>query len=400
MNASGQTDLGSAKTLAGTEIKVRLDPQTPLSEQDLTLAIYDAVTCPELWADVANALQRFVLCDTVDFMLLNGSTGDQIIDHISSDDFYGHRDDAAHYLGTNTRVARTPAKPSLVSDDGQQLFTSSGGRRRPIRNPLLPRPDIAYTIGTHLAVAAPFVGRISCGQRALRGPFQEEQRQRLNVFLPHLQRAMALRLALWQIQEGTRLLADALDCLPNPMLVLEPSGTVLHANERAQTILQANDGLTLRQRHIETTDRQTGHRLMAVLRDVAMAADDTAAAPTSRTLKIERPSGRPPYRLKIQPARHNPELWQIIQRQALTVLIGGDAAAYPSPRCEEMLRTRYRLTPAEAALASAFGKGVSLREYAERRAISVQTVRFQMKQVLAKTECARQADLARLLANC
>lgn len=379
---------------------MRFDPQTPLSEQDLTLAIYDAVTCPELWADVANALQRFVLCDTVDFMLLDGSTGVQIIDHISSDDFYGHRDDAAHYLGTNTRVARTPAKPTLVSDDGQQLFMSSGGRRHPIRNPLLPRPDIAYTIGTHLAVAAPFVGRISCGQRALRGPFQEEQRQRLNAFLPHLQRAMALRLALWQIQEGTRLLADALDCLPNPMLLLEPSGTVLHANERAQAILQANDGLTLRQRHIETTDRQTGHRLMAVLRDVAMAADDTAAAPTSRTLKIERPSGRPPYRLKIQPARHNPELWQIIQRQALTVLIGGDAAAYPSPRCEEMLRTRYRLTPAEAALASAFGKGVSLREYAERRAISVQTVRFQMKQVLAKTECARQADLARLLANC
>jgi len=58
---------------------VRFDPQTPLSEQDLTLAIYDAVTCPELWADVANALQRFVLCDTVDFMLLDGSTGEQII---------------------------------------------------------------------------------------------------------------------------------------------------------------------------------------------------------------------------------------------------------------------------------------------------------------------------------
>lgn len=64
---------------------------------------------------------------------------------------------------------------------------------------------------------------------------------------------------------------------------------------------------------------------------------------------------------------------------------------------EHRLRRHYRLTPAETSLALAVAAGTTLREYAERRGVSVGTVRFQMKQVLAKTECRRQSDLVRLV---
>jgi DNA-binding CsgD family transcriptional regulator len=62
-----------------------------------------------------------------------------------------------------------------------------------------------------------------------------------------------------------------------------------------------------------------------------------------------------------------------------------------------LLRDLYGLTPAEAKLAIAVAAGATLREYAERRRISVGTTRYQMKQVLGKTGCRRQTDLVRLI---
>jgi DNA-binding CsgD family transcriptional regulator len=66
---------------------------------------------------------------------------------------------------------------------------------------------------------------------------------------------------------------------------------------------------------------------------------------------------------------------------------------------ERRLRRHYGLTPAETALALAVAGGAALRDYADERGVTVGTVRFQMKQVLAKTECRRQTDLVRLIGS-
>jgi DNA-binding HTH domain-containing proteins len=375
-----------------------LDHQTELSQQELTLAIYDAVAAPERWADVADALQRTLFCDAVDFMLLDGNSGDQIVGQLSGDDPNSHRDYVEYYLPTDVRVPRMLAKaPLQVFDDGE-LITPDERRRSPFHNELLPRQGLEYTMGARLAVAAPFVGTIACGQRATRGPFQEEQRRRLALYLPHFQRAMSLRLTMWQMEARNQLLAGALDSVPSPVLILAPSGELLFCSVEAQAILNANDGLVLRRGRIETADRKAARSLTAMLRDVTSAMEGNAITSANTTVYVNRPSGRRPYRLAFHPIPRASTLWQETRRPAILVVIGTDSARHSTGR-DELLRTLYNLTPAEAALATAFGKGVTLREYAERRAISVETVRFQMKQVLAKTECRRQTDLVRLLAE-
>jgi DNA-binding CsgD family transcriptional regulator len=70
---------------------------------------------------------------------------------------------------------------------------------------------------------------------------------------------------------------------------------------------------------------------------------------------------------------------------------------HPAERTADELRRRFGLTPAEARLALAVADGNTTREYAEQRGKSVGTVRFQMKQILAKTGCRRQSELVRLI---
>ncbi|TPK07044.1 hypothetical protein FJ872_24085 [Mesorhizobium sp. B2-5-9] len=65
-------------------------------------------------------------------------------------------------------------------------------------------------------------------------------------------------------------------------------------------------------------------------------------------------------------------------------------------RCQ--LRDLYRLTPAEAAVATAVARGEGLQAVADEVGISLTTVRTHLQHVFEKTETRRQAELVRLIA--
>ena len=62
-----------------------------------------------------------------------------------------------------------------------------------------------------------------------------------------------------------------------------------------------------------------------------------------------------------------------------------------------MLTRLYGLTPAEARLAAALVAGQSLADFAAGRKITDNTARWTLKQVFAKTDTRRQAELVRRL---
>jgi DNA-binding CsgD family transcriptional regulator len=68
------------------------------------------------------------------------------------------------------------------------------------------------------------------------------------------------------------------------------------------------------------------------------------------------------------------------------------------PGSPPLLQALFDLTPAEAAIASKIGAGLTLEQIAIAEGRSMATVRNQLKSVLAKTGCARQAELTRMLA--
>ena len=81
---------------------------------------------------------------------------------------------------------------------------------------------------------------------------------------------------------------------------------------------------------------------------------------------------------------------------AMLTVVDPQAASRPSRR---WLRQLYGLTEAEIALAESLLAGEDVSGYAERKAISVHTVRTQLKSVLAKTETRRQGELIALMSR-
>jgi DNA-binding CsgD family transcriptional regulator len=64
-----------------------------------------------------------------------------------------------------------------------------------------------------------------------------------------------------------------------------------------------------------------------------------------------------------------------------------------------VVATAFDLTPGEARVAVAAADGLSPESIASRHAVSIHTVRTQLRAVFAKTGTSRQAELVSLLAS-
>jgi len=84
--------------------------------------------------------------------------------------------------------------------------------------------------------------------------------------------------------------------------------------------------------------------------------------------------------------------------QAVACLQITDPAEDPRDRTEP-LRRLYGLTTAESRLAAALARGDAPKKAAQRFQVSENTIRTQLKSVLAKTGVRRQVDLVLLISR-
>jgi DNA-binding CsgD family transcriptional regulator len=84
------------------------------------------------------------------------------------------------------------------------------------------------------------------------------------------------------------------------------------------------------------------------------------------------------------------------ESQATALVQFSDPSANPRPR-SAILRALYGLTPTESRLADLLLQGLEVQQAADRMKTTLETARFNLKRVLAKTGASRQSELMRLM---
>lgn len=137
----------------------------------------------------------------------------------------------------------------------------------------------------------------------------------------------------------------------------------------------------------ETTSIQ--NRMRAVVSERWLKSDTPSGA-----LQVSRHQGRP---LRVQIQRLGGNLPDIFSHSVGVCLITDlDHGRKSDARHLSMI---FGFTPAEATTASMIAQGLPLREIAERRGISYETVRSHLRGIFGKTDTKRQAELVKLLTN-
>lgn len=175
----------------------------------------------------------------------------------------------------------------------------------------------------------------------------------------------------------------ALDCLDFGVVFMSESGEVLELNQPARALLEGSTGLSIRHGRLRATAPGVDRRLQALLASSAIAHD----AP--RKLLLRPPDVAVPVSLAA--------LSGGLRFGAAGRVLFISAPTHAFDQRLILLSDRYRLTPVELALCRGLLEGVSLRQSGAQAGLSYETARWYLKQVFAKTDTHRQADLVRVL---
>lgn len=236
--------------------------------------------------------------------------------------------------------------------------------------------------------------------RGLNEPrFDEANRDRMKLLVPHLSRALGVMYRLRDAELKMAATFAALDRLSSAVVLIGKRGAVIHANRQATRILEEDDGLAL------SHGKAGPSRLVASDPTVQSAMDRAVSLATSVDLidvphfstavRVLRRSVRQPLALQFAPL---PELNDF--REGSDAVSGIVFITEPDAGAAIDAATLHRLfgvSSAEARLAALLCSGRTLSEAAEELAVSQETLKTQLASLFQKTGTNRQAELVRLL---
>jgi DNA-binding CsgD family transcriptional regulator len=220
-------------------------------------------------------------------------------------------------------------------------------------------------------------------------PFDDNDREKLQALLPHLQQATSINFHLADRDRRLTVAQSAINMLHPALFLVDGMGHIVQSNRAAQELLAQNDGLTLKEQRLHAA-KPADHLALSSLFKTGIQASDKV----DPMLYITRPSRKMPYiavRIRMTPhSRRAPDA-----RRPYQILLIHDPE---SGRLINVaaLRARYALTSAECCILEALVKVGSPKEIAAHMGNSENTVRTHLKSIFSKTGTHRQSELIQL----
>lgn len=253
---------------------------------------------------------------------------------------------------------------------------------------------VAHGMGVMPFKAASRFGVVSVHRARGNGNFRGEEIALFEDLAPHIVRALRLQRQVAQARAVAGGLALALDHFQTAVLLTDQHGLVHELNAAAEALLrQLHCPLRLSARRLSAAS--PAHDSL-IRRSIADASLEGGARPPA-VVRIPKTDGSAELGLMVVPARRSEVLGQ--RGEPLVVIFIADPAK-PLQTDWQLLTGQFGLSPTEAQVASLLVAGERIEDIAQARQVSVETVRVQVKSVLAKTEMRGQGQLIGLLSRC
>jgi DNA-binding CsgD family transcriptional regulator/PAS domain-containing protein len=236
------------------------------------------------------------------------------------------------------------------------------------------------------------IGVLGCTIWADRDVISAEDQRFFALLSPHLRRAALIGDLLDNARVTTNMFRETLQHLAVPVVLTDATGAVLYANKSAEHMFTAGGPILRQGKIIQAQNPSIGD---ALLQAIASTASDVALGAKGIGLPISA-AGEPPAVAYVLP------LTQGTAREAFrpacaAVFISTTTSASPLP--EAVLTTLFELTPAEARVLVAIGKGLSSAKTALALGVSENTLKTHLNRIYAKTGRSRQPDLVKLVSD-
>jgi len=351
---------------------------------DLIDRIYECSVLPELWPGVLDDLAQLTgarggLLFSARGKVLNWTASENL-----SDIFRSYVNDGWFPRCTRRVCLFGQTQPGFFVE--HDFWTAEQLDNNPIYRDFFRPRGLGWSAGTGLQMPTGDHVVFSIEREHDRGPIEKERVDRLNEFRPHLARS-ALVTARLGLRRATGA-SEALTSMGLPALLVNESGAVIEANHLTEAL---GGHLQWRARNrIALSDGRANDLLWA-----GLAALDSDAEPAVRSFPLRGPDDRAVMVIHMIPIRRSAH---DIFAGCHALLVVTPVSAPPAPSID-LMRSLFDLTLSEARVARGLAVGDTLDEIASTGGVAISTVRSQLRMVLQKTGCSRQAEVVALLAN-
>jgi DNA-binding CsgD family transcriptional regulator len=305
-----------------------------------------------------------------------------------------------HYGANDPYTEPTMRNNRVGVIQGDELVSHPDLLKTELYNDVLVRYDLAHMTLMSCESSTEAVSKFPLWSSAKNGPMDAASIHLLQTLIPHVQAALLLRAKIVASEASDLLSETALDAMSIAAILVTGRGQIRHMNRLAAGYLQGTDvqgadvqsadGLYLRQGRLVATDTSEDGRLQSL---IAGASGEISGSLPGGAMKISRPRARTSLQVVVMPA---PPQYHRFESSSLAVVFLIDPSSRPKARAA-LMRQLYGLTPAEARIADLLAGGNEVGEVAAKAGITVETARFHLKRVMAKTGVRRQTELVRLM---
>ncbi len=296
-----------------------------------------------------------------------------------------------HYIAHDPRIPRGLQLPDGHVVRLHDLYTDAERRTLPAYNEWLVSNGAQH--GLYVRLDGPNGLDIVwiAGDPTRPDGWSSAQRRMIEWLLPHVRQLVRVRHTLAGAEALNSSLTALLDNAMVGVAYLDPRGMIVEANARARAILRHRDGLEDRagylRAHMAADDVRLGNLLARVLPGNGNAA-------TSGSTAVRRSPTLPSLAVHVLPVAVAGREAVLSRVAALVLLVDPRT----QPRLDvERVGAALGLTRAESRVAVALAEGASVRDIARTTERQESSVRWLIKQIHAKLEIPRNADLVRMV---
>ena len=359
--------------------------------------IYDAALAPESWPRFLHSLTEVMDGHVADFAYDDGRPQGARIRVSARFDPEGVRLYNDYYWTID---------PFLKVGTARNLFQAGlvtlGSSAIPFRE--FQKTEFYNDFGSHYGLTSgvtaviqakpPVSAVLSVSQRDGKS-FGDAEVSLMQRLLPHVHRALKVHERMGELLQHRNAAEDVIDRLPFGVMLLDASGQAVLVNYGARQILDAQDGLVLRNGTLVAASVAQTAALRALIAQATGAARGEGLG-SGGALAIGRPSMKRPVQVLVTPLRTSGIDFSFGSAAPSIAVFISDPELTPLAN-DAILQQFFGLTPAEARLAILLLQHQSVEEAAESLDISLNTARTHLKKLFAKTSTRRQSELVRLL---
>ncbi len=254
---------------------------------------------------------------------------------------------------------------------------------------------IRMRIGAALNQKGPWIDGLFCHHQEEPKWHQFMADQRAEIVLPIMANSVELGRTLQALKSRYSASLSILDSLGLAVFLVDETGCVIETNKEAERILDLSDGLSVtkaRRLNLITSDENSALESMVLHANGLLRGEIKRS---SNLLAATRPSGEYDYLISVRALTDSQSELEVGLKCAFVTVIDPARKGILSA---DGVTALAELSPAESGIVDLLVQGFRPNEVAERRDVSLNTVKSQLKAISQKLRCSTQSDIIRTAA--